>query len=118
MILSKVYVDIHDSCNESYINILVVNILPDGPLRKYVRQLKMPRVSPFECQERDYLLKGCVLALTSFSCDFGRGRLMVEDEIPDLFTFLLSNGYSIDTKIGKGIALNNQKIVGMVQFLQ
>jgi hypothetical protein len=33
----------------------------------------------------------------SYSCS----GLMTVDEVPDLFTFLLSNGYSIDTRITK-----------------
>jgi hypothetical protein len=52
----------------------------------------------------------CGLALRSLRNDYYNGvsggccDLMVVDEIPDLFSFLLSHGYKIDTSLTKMMA--------------
>jgi hypothetical protein len=65
--------------------------------------------------------KQCVLALISLSGlgyglgNFCRGQgnhLMDVSEVPDLFSFLLSNGYKIDTSLTK--MMNSNGIVGGV----
>ena len=49
------------------------------------------------------------------------GELMCDDEIPDLFSFLLSNGYKIDTSLTKmmntsEVRLNNSKIIAFITY--
>jgi hypothetical protein len=100
-------------CNKNYHNIITLNLMPCGPLKKYVVKIRMPRLSQFECYGSDR----CALALLSFRT----GRLMSDDEIPDLFTFLLSNQYNIDTKLtnmmnASPVKLNNKTIISFVTF--
>jgi hypothetical protein len=80
--------------DQSYSNIVTINVEPKGPLRRFVRRVRFERLSEFKepnCNQ-------CGLALQSFI----RGeRLMITDEVPDLFSFLLSNGYKIDTSLTK-----------------
>ena len=81
--------------NQSYSNIVTINIEPKGPLRRFVRRVRFERLSEFK---EPYCSKDlCGLALQSLRGD----KLMSTDEVPDLFSFLLSNGYKIDTSLTK-----------------
>ena len=57
-----------DTCayNQCYKNILLINVVPEGPLKALVRRIQLPRLSPFQapggCQD---LYKQCGLALTN-----------------------------------------------------
>ena len=98
---TRVYLD---KCyNQSYRNIIIINIMPVGPLQKFVRPLQMSPLSPFNQYKR-----GCELVLKSFRTD----GLMSDEEIPDLFSFLVANNYKINTSVTKmmnasPIKLNN-----------
>jgi hypothetical protein len=81
--------------NQSYSNIVTINVEPKGPLRRFVRRVRFERLSEFK---EPYCNKDlCGLALQSLRGD----KLMCTDEVPDLFSFLLSNGYKIDTSLTK-----------------
>jgi len=95
-----------DTYNECYKNIVVINLMPKGPLSKLVRFVKFPRLSEFKCKSNCNKIKDCGLALASLrnNCgdNFKNGNdLMMVDEIPDLITFLTSNGYIINTSLTK-----------------
>jgi hypothetical protein len=126
MLSTRVFLDTFNQC---YRNIVVINLPPEGPLSKIVRRLQMPPLSPFNapgpCCNR-VRAKDCSLALFSLEgCDgVGKGRgncLMYDDEIPDLFSFLLSNGYKIDTSLTKmmnqsEVKLNDNKILCFITY--
>ena len=109
-----------DTYNQCYKNIVTVNLLPQGPLSNFVRRINFPPLSKFKQPGLCSRVKMCGLALVSLeNNDFGYNyngccrasncsKLMVVDEIPNLFSFLLSNGYTIDTSITK--MLNNSDI--------
>jgi hypothetical protein len=94
----------YDQYNQCYKNIMMVNLEPQGPLSRLVRRLILPRLSPFQREGPCNPIQKCGLALQSLStgccnkytsgCD-----LMTPDEIPDLISFLQSNGYQIETQI-------------------
>jgi len=123
MLSTRVFLDTYNQC---YKNIIVVNLPPEGPLGQIVRRLQMPPLSPFTpcCNRIGY--KDCALALFSLrGCNgVGNGRgncLMYEDEIPDLFSFLLSNGYKIDTSLTKmmnqsEVKINDNKILCFITY--
>lgn len=101
-------------CEEQYRNIITINLMPGGPLEKYVVRVQLPRLSHFECYNGDK----CALALRSLNSF----HLMGDDEIPDLFSFLLSNGYTIDTNLTNmmnagPVKLSQKKIIGFVSYL-
>ena len=94
----------YDQYNECYKNILMVNVLPKGPIRRIVRRIQLPKLSPFQ-QDNQYYQK-CGLALQSLRGINYRGskinscyNLMTPDEIPDLITFLTGHNYQIETQI-------------------
>ena len=102
----------YDPCSQCYSNIITMNLPPCGPLLKLTRRIKNYPLSHFKipnsCSSN---LQTCGLGLRSirFLPDFSFGNsynsnysyydLMTVDEVPDLFSFLLANGYSIDTRI-------------------
>jgi len=121
---SQVYLDLYNQC---YRNIVVINLPPEGPLSRHVRQVQLTPLSPFKQPSACYRPKQCSLALTSLrpfiggpfsssissGCSGGRGicggNLMTDDEIPTLISFLTANGYNVDTKITKMMFLSEVK---------
>jgi hypothetical protein len=75
--------------------------MPRGPLNKLVMRTQFLPLSEFKIPgtwgyRNDEL---CGLALRSLQR--GCTSLMIVDEVPDLFSFLLSHGYKIDTSLTK-----------------
>ena len=115
----------YDQYNECYKNILTVNPEPRGPIRKIVRRIKLPRLSPFQREGPCNPIPKCALALQSLNtcyngCSKGN-NLMTPDEIPELITFLFGNGYQIETQITNminqsEIKISNKKIAFTVTY--
>lgn len=119
MLSTRVFLDTYNGC---YKNIIVINSQPAGPLGKIVRKIQMPPLSPFNFPGQGFsrnVYKDCAYALLSLS---GIGNCtMGEDEIPDLFSFLISNGYKIDTSLTKmmnnsEIKINDNKILCFITY--
>ena len=122
-----------DTYSQNYKNIVTINLPPKGPLGQFVRPVKFPPLSQFKFpssnnnnnnNNRD---QSCGLGLISLhqynnSCK-GQG-LMTVDEVPDLFAFLLSNGYKIDTSLTKMMNTsdirfqteNSNKIIAFITY--
>ena len=88
----------YDQYNQCYKNILMVNVEPQGPLRRLVRRIKLPKLSPFQVEGTCNQIQKCGLAIQglNYSCN---NNLMTPNEMPDLITFLFSNGYQIETQL-------------------
>lgn len=122
MLSTRVYLD---TINQCYKNIIIINMLPEGPLHTIVGKLQMPPLSPFDvpgpCCSRTGGAQ-CAFALYSLRCcPRQKSCLMYEDEIPDLFSFLVSNGYTIDTSLTKmmnqsEVKINNNKILCFIHY--
>ena len=102
-LFSQPYLDTYNQC---YKNIVVVNLKPQGPLANLVRFVKFPPLSEFKQPGPCSPLKDCGYAIMSLeNCNTGCGKfgsdLMVVDEVPNLISYLVSNGYSVDTSITK-----------------
>jgi len=101
----------YDSYDECYKNILVISPKPHhGPLATIVKRLQVPPLSPFQDFSSS---SGCVNAIyqTNNTCE-----LMTPDNIPELFNFLLTNNYKIDTSLTKmmnssDVKMNNKNLV-------
>jgi len=109
-LFSQSYLDTYNQC---YKNIVVINLQPQGPLSNLVRFTKFPPLSEFKTPGPCSPLKQCGYALMSLGgCNMGCGKfgedLMVVDEVPDLISYLVMNGYSVDTSITK--MFNNSEI--------
>ena len=117
-----------DRCCQCYKNIITINMIPKGPLRFLVRRIQLPPLSRFQYPGPCDALQKCGLALTSLQGGYYNGNssdcggLMTPDEIPDLFAFLTTNGYRIDTSITKmmntgEVRLNNKNILCFFTYL-
>ena len=111
----------YDPYNQCYKNILMVNIEPQGPLRRIVRRIQLPRLSPFQKEGPCYSVQKCGLAIHSLSGLTNGCNLMTPDEIPGLISFLQANGYQIETQITNmlnqsEVKINNKIIVFTVSY--
>jgi hypothetical protein len=102
-LFSQPYLDTYNQC---YKNIVTINFMPQGPLANLVRNVQFPKLSPFKQSGHCNMIQNCGIALLSLQgcasgCNKFGSNLMVVDEIPTLFSFLLSNNYTIDTSITK-----------------
>ena len=100
-LFSRPYLDTYNQC---YKNIITVNLTPQGPLAKFVRRIQLPVLSEFKQPSPCNRIEKCCLALTSLNndcCNKNGSNLMDVDEVPNLISFLVSNGYSVDTSITK-----------------
>ena len=84
-----------DKINQCYKNIVVINMRPQGPLAEYVKIMKFPPLSEFKQKSNK---KECGLYLLSF---YDNDKMMEVDEVPNLISYLVSNGYTVDTSITK-----------------
>ena len=116
----------YDQYNQCYKNILTVNPEPRGPIRKIVRRIKLPKLSPFQREGPCNPIPQCALALQSLNgfnnCCKG-SDLMSPDEIPELITFLFGNGYQIETQITNmlnqsEVKISNKKIAFTVTYYE
>ena len=122
-ITSQVY---YDQYNQCYKNIMTINIIPPGPIKAIVRRIQFPKLSPFKQSTPCNPMQNCGYALSSLN-GFGNQKsscgcdLMTPDEIPELISFLLANGYQIETQITNllnqsQLKLTNKKIVFTVTY--
>jgi len=105
-LFSQPYLDTYNQC---YKNIVVVNLKPQGPLGELTRFVKFPPLSEFKQPGPCSPIKDCGFAIMtldgcSTGCSAsktGGSDLMVVDEVPNLISYLVSNGYTVDTSITK-----------------
>ena len=93
-----------DRINQCYKNIVTLNLLPQGPLGELVRFIQFPKLSEFKQDTPCNKTKQCGYALMSLDgCSINScgDNLMTVDEVPTLISFLVSNGYTVDTSITK-----------------
>lgn len=89
----------YDSIKKCYTHIFVIDRSPDPLLSSIVRTVNPPRLSPFQtasgicCSYRK-----CVFALLDPN---NHHRLLHPGDEAILFTFLASNGYTVDTSLTK-----------------
>jgi hypothetical protein len=102
-LFSQPYLDKYNQC---YKNIVVLNLIPQGPLAELVKFINFPKLSEFKQSTPCNKIKQCGYALMSLDgCSTGCSKfgedLMSVDEVPTLISYLVSNGYSVDTSITK-----------------
>ena len=124
-LFSQPYLDTYNQC---YKNIVVINLMPQGPLAELVTRVKFEPLSEFKVSTPCNPYKQCGLALMSINnfnncmsnnymsnncmsnnCMSNKCLdLMDVNEVPNLISFLVSNGYTVDTSITK--MFNNSEI--------
>ena len=107
----------------NYDNIISINNLPQGPLRKFVRRVPYPRLSNLYTQ-RDR--PSCILAIVSPFIgpyrNVGRyERYLVANDYPYLFEYLTSHGYIINSAVTEmmnrsPVRLSNETMLCFIQY--
>jgi hypothetical protein len=102
----------YDARLQQYTKILSINAVPLGPLASRVKTVRPPRLSGLSglCGIGNAC---CIHALTASSCGSGSGSgcgcgcgcgcgaFMTPEQLPELFAFLVSNGYAVDSALTK-----------------
>ena len=94
----------YDERNQCYKNILIINTMPSAPFNSIVKQINMPKLSEFQTYDNCCSpFKRCVYAIYKVGNDHAKSccELMTPDNIPELYNFLLTNGYKIDSSLTK-----------------
>lgn len=106
----------YDTCKQCYRNILTLNKEPIGPLKTIVKRINPPLLSPFQeppmnCCNQDK----CVYAI------YDKDELACVNSIPELFSYLISNGYQIDTSLTtmmqkSQVKINNNSLICFISY--
>ena len=106
----------YDRYTQCYKKIIKINKMPteNTPLKTIVKQINNPILSPFQanssfsscsnCCNSSY--QSCMNVITKLN---NPHELMCIEDIPELFSFLVSNNYTIDTSITKMMQQSNVK---------
>ena len=121
-LVSVPYYDHHTQC---YKKVIKLNKMPpaDSPLNQIIKNVGVIKLSPFQtgstfsgCNSGCGCGCGCGCGNHSQCCNVlitkvnDKHDLMCVDELPLLFEFLLTNGFTIDTSITKMMQNSNVKL--------
>jgi hypothetical protein len=100
-----------DKC---YRKVLTINKMPDGPLSALVKTTKREKLSVFKqscspCAKND----ACMNVIINPS---DKGEYLFEEDLAELMTFLVENGYTIDTKLSKLMQARYRDVVFYVTY--
>ena len=87
----------YNSILQTYQDVVTLDLIPSTPLCDRVSIVNFPKLSPFS--ER----RGCVPVILQSD----KNNIMTRDDLPELFSYLLDNGYAVNTEITS--ILHNQK---------
>ena len=103
-----------DTANKCYKKIIVINIMPTAPLAGLVKTIQNRKVSPFQsdscCCPRPY----CLLAIQDPQ---NTSQLLCLKDIGRLFSFLSSNGYTIQYELTKIMQLSTEKVNNLICYI-
>ena len=107
----------YDSIVQEYTNILILNQSATGPLQQITKRVTLNKLSPFEANTNICRKPNCVIGVKQLN---DTNQLMCIDQLPELFEFLVNNGYTIDTSVTKILQKTNVKMSGnlicMIQY--
>lgn len=90
---------------KTYQQIITLDSIPPGPLADMVTSIQVPKLSKFQQFNSLMPAKNCVYALVrypkhSYSANFKNTEsFMSTDDIPSLFSYLSTNGYTIQENL-------------------
>jgi hypothetical protein len=107
-------VPFYDIRQQQYIKILCVNAAPTGALASRVRLIRPPRLSGL-CDPNN--AGRCIHAImtaagTAAPNANATATHMTPDDLPELFAFLMTNGYTVDTGLTKLAAKHQSSAAG------
>ena len=112
---TQIYLDKHEKC---YKKIIIIDPIPDDPkIKNILRQIRREKLSPFDesadcCSSSS---SGCMSAFIDIKCSCD---LLCIDKIGDLFSYLVSNGYKINTSVTKIMLKGDARIPNLICFIE
>jgi len=112
MMYSLVGAPFYDERNQCYKKIIRINKFPSGPgpLQQIVKRVRSPRLSRFDVFSYDCGFNAfnppCIFVVCN---PLSPHQFLTVDELPELMSFLIDNGYKIDTSITKMLMKSNVK---------
>ena len=107
--------------HKSYQQIITLDAIPQGPLSDMVSPISVPKLSTFQSFHTLASPQSCVYALlrypkNSYKANFKNpDSFMTADDIPSLFSYLLSNGYTIQEDLSNLMFKSKINIGGLGQ---
>ena len=95
---SVLSVPFYDARHQQYTKILCINATPVGALATRVKTVRPPRLSGLSSDSNN---NKCIHVLTRADGIISGCDYMTPDELPELFAFLVSNGYTVDLGLTK-----------------
>jgi len=102
---------IYDSLSQTYMNIITLSCMPDGPLRTLVKLMSFPKLSIFNNGFKNGSTSDCIFVLQRYALNNIKTyeNYMFADDITAIFSYLTSNGYTIEKSISK--MMNESRVV-------
>ncbi len=107
---SHVYLDSRDQC---YKKIIVINMKPIGALQNLIRQVQNKKLSPFQQISPCCPAPPCLYAIKHPNT----GELLCMKDIAVLFSFLTSNGYTIESQLTNIMLKSTEKLDKLICFI-
>ena len=79
--------------NRDYKKILIIEPEPTGVLKNISKKILIPKLSEFQTNQSNYCNNKCKYVLLDIN---NPSELMCLSQIPELYNFLLTNGYTIN----------------------
>jgi len=108
----------YNSIEQEYTNILVINKPAEGPLKEITKRIRLNKLSPFESNTNLCSKPNCMMAIVDIE---NKNQLMCIDNLPNLFEFLINNGYTIDNSVTKVLQKSkvtmNKNLICLIQYV-
>ena len=99
---------IYNSHLQCYKKVISINSMPSGSLKELIKKGKIEKISPFEYNSNCCFQTQCPLLILDPN---NKQDYLCEENICDLFSFLTTNGYTIETELTKIMKDKNQKLI-------
>jgi hypothetical protein len=88
----------YDQIQQCYRKIVTINTEPAAPLKTLTKRIHPPKLSPFQQQSVCCPQPNCIYVILNPN---NLHEYLCVNDIPNLFSYLVTNGYTIDTNITK-----------------
>ena len=108
-----------DSSSKTYYEVITLSNKPRGPLSPFVRRLSFPKLSEF--QSNDFQNRCLYVLLKPSPNNQTSCKYMGVEDISEIFSFLVSNGYIIEdelTRITSQFNDTRRRIVSVFSYTE
>jgi hypothetical protein len=99
-----------------YLKVITLSGKPNGPLANLTRRIHVPKLSPFETFSiTSKPFSNCIYVLARYP--YTNNDWMVEEDIPNILTYLQNNNYQIEKTLTELSQKRNHKVICVFSFL-